>query len=398
MRVSEVVSPSNNAELSSYPVVIKLEFPEGSSDKQFSANLNGLDVTHLFTPLRNGTRSAILYRRNINLGGNSFTASDGASVAKVHFTFRQPAGVPGSSSQSLGNYVSIQTRSIQGNGSQLSDYGITIGSTTQWAPNTTYLDLTANGPDGLTGFQVLLVDRATGSVVSNTSFGTAVELGAEIFEFLLEDSSFYSGCGEFGCLVFIQDFQASTVNGYQPRVAAAPVEAGGSALLDTYPTTTYSLISSVSPVGGAPQFSGYESILAKESAAISGVLIPDNFNAYSFASPSRVTFSTGTAPSSTSNTVTIGSTKYTSATVPAGQGGLHVVEVDRKSLVLLAEATYTPINAGQLGTFHGLFKNFQAACPPAGDSCPCSSFRPWEPSANPPIPRGKWSGIRLHRT
>jgi hypothetical protein len=394
----QVVSPSNNAELSSYPVMIELA--GGGSDKEFHAELNGVNVTRQFTPLIHGKRTGIFYRRHIIQGKNSFIAHDGASVTKVHFTFQLPAGVQ-LSSEPGPEYVAVQTRVIQGDPNQLSDYGVQVGSTTYWAPKTTYQNFPATGA---TGFQVVLLDRATGNLVSNTSFGTFTEVGALIFDSTVGTSGFYSGCSDYGCVVIIQSLQSSGSGDgdgvTDAAIAQAVSSVGGSDTLQYYPeTSSYSLISSVSHGGHPLGASAYERILPTGSAVISGVLILDNVNAYTFASPSRVTFSTGTAPGSDSNTITVAGTQYTSDPVAAGQGGIQLVALNRQTLQLLFQKTYTPIDnpgigEGPLNQLDSDLNSLQGNCPPRGDSCPLvfvstigTVFKPqvYDPLTDPPL-------------
>jgi len=370
-----VISPAKGAELSSLPVEIKLYFPGDCRADEFRAELNGVDVTRRFGPLTNHVRRARFYGRHLNLGKNSFSAHYRNADARVRFTVQQATGLPGSTQSQL-SYVPITTRVVNGNGSQISDYGVQVNGQSYFAPSSTFQNQPATDAYG---FQVLVLDRATLSVVSNTSFGTASGSSVTAMVTALGQASFYSGCGEFGCLVIVQSFAGIGAAGdillnYPNEVFA---NIGGSGSIATqYASASYSLIANVTHQGTAPEGSGYDRVCstnspACKSAVISGALILDNYSAYTFAAPSRVTFSTGTAPGSTSNIVTVGANQYRSSSVASGQGGFQLVVLDSQTLTLLTNETFTPLNAQQLNLLNLIVNNTPPYyCLPSSENCP----------------------------
>ena len=370
-----VISPAKGAELSSLPVEIKLYFPNDCRADEFRAELNGVDVTRRFGPLTNHVRRARFYGRHLNLGKNSFSAHYRNEGARVSFTVQQASGLPGST-QSQPSYVPVTTRIVSGNGTQISDYGVQVNGQTYFAPSSTFQNQAAtNGY----GFQVLVLDRATLSVLSNTSFGTAGSSSVTTMVSALGKASFYSGCGEFGCLVIVQSFAGIGAAGdillnYPNEVFA---NIGGSGSIATqYDTATYSLIANVTPQGTAPWGSGYDRVCSTnspdcKSAVISGALILDNYSAYTFAAPSRVTFSTGTAPGSTSNVITVGAKQYPSDPVAAGEGGFQLLVLDSQTLTVLTDQTFTPLNVQQLNLLNLIVNNTPFYyCLSSSDNCP----------------------------
>ncbi len=372
-----VISPSKGDKVSSLPVEIKLFFPHQRRVEEFRAELNGVDVTRRFGPLRNHVRRARFYRRHLNLGSNSFTAHDGSEVARVKFKVEQAPGLP-ESAGTAPNYVPIATRVVNGNGSEISDYGVQVGGTTYFAPSSTYQNLPATSGYG---FQVLVLDRATLTKVSNTSFATPDDSSVNTLTAAIGQDSFYSGCGEFGCLVVVQSLAGIGAAGsiyvnYQSVVFGNIGGSGSIALQD--PASSYSLLTTVEVQGKSPAGSGYDRVCSPysavcKSAIISGALILDNYSAYTFASPSRVTFSTGTAPNSTSNVVTVGTKEYPSSTVASGQGGFQLVVLDSQSLTLLSNQTFTPLNSQQLNSLYNVF-NYDSSSGCLVDTINCPIF------------------------
>lgn len=382
-RSFRVISPAKGARLSSLPVEIKLffpkqnrlDFPVENRRDQFRAELNGVDVTRRFGPLTNHVRRARFYPRHLNLGSNSFTAHYEEAVTGVQFAVQQPPG-PAGSSQSQQNYIPITTRIVSGHGGKISDYGVQVNGQTYFAPSSTYAGQPAtNGY----GFQVLVLDRATLNVVSNTSFGTPDDASVNSLVSALAQGSLFSGCGEFGCLIAVQSFAGIgaagdlTVN--FPNQVFASIGGSGTLALQSA-SSSYSLIAAVTPQGTAPAGTGYERVCSTQSAVcrsavISGALILDNYSAYTFASPARVTFSTGTAPNSTSNTITVGANEYPSSTVASGQGGFQLVVLDSQTLTLISNQTFTPLDAQQLNEMSQIVSNTPFYnCLPESQNCP----------------------------
>lgn len=236
-----VVSPANHSKLSALPVEIKLYFPIGPRAEQFSAELNGVDVTRRFGSWRHQFRRARFFRRHLKLGHNSFTAHFGSAVANVSFTVEQGSGLPGSP-QSQPNYVPIQTRIVSGDGSQISDYGVQVGGTTYFAPATTYQGKPTTGGNG---FQVLVLDRATLNMVSNTSFGAVDNASVVLLSAVLAQPQNYSGCGEFGCLIIVQSFSGIGAAGDGGSAFLRIGSLGG--LVGFPAASSYSLITSLTP-------------------------------------------------------------------------------------------------------------------------------------------------------
>jgi hypothetical protein len=288
---------------------------------------------------------------------------------KVHDRKLRPTRPPDLDAGPRPLWVPIQTRIISGDGSQANDYAIGVGPAVYTAP--TPSDGTA------TGYQVLLLDRYTLDPVSNQSFPASSGSDVTSMANAMTSSSFTSGCGEFGCLMVVQSlngfgftpcvgqpgncsglpgslFQAL---GGSPQINYAcgelcPVQSSDTPEIVVMSRADYSLIANIAPGSSAGSGGGRERLTcldlgncgdvanADDHGAISGVLILDNNAAYTFAPPGRVTFSTGTGASATSNTITIGSTAYPSATIPAGSGAFQVVIVDGSTLELLFNGTF----------------------------------------------------------
>jgi hypothetical protein len=341
-----ILSPANDADYSSVPLRVSVRTTEDSCSSGFHASLDRVDITRLFGPSVHGVRQAFLYHRNLRAGGNRLVVGNGQQRDVVRFVFRPSSSAVPASSQSLPTFVPIKTRIVSGDGTKFSDYAARVGSQVYSAP-----DLNPADTDGY-GFQVLVLDRATLKLVSNNSYPTDFLGEVLSLDGKLKSQYLSSGCGAHGCLVIVQTFLGSGLGNNGLDLDGLGYIGGTTEMNNVNGNNGYSLITTVgNPNQGAPEESGYERIACSPrqavcgapihgSGQITGTLVLDNKNAYTFAQPSRFTFSTGTAPNSTSNTITVGSTEYPSSTLNAG-GGFQLVVLDRTTLDQVLNETYT---------------------------------------------------------
>ncbi|MGH9842813.1 MAG: hypothetical protein ACREEM_29080 [Blastocatellia bacterium] len=356
------------------PVEVKLRI-EGDP-RLFRAQLNNKDVTGRFKPL-SGVVSAVFTAGDLKHGDNNFEARLGADKVWRSFKVRSlrtdavaggpispgPIAQPGSPGADL--WIPIQTRIISGDGTKATDYAIKVGNQVYQAPPLS---------DGsATGYQILLLDRATLEPIyqnSNVSYPAGDVSRVNGLLGLLPN---LKKCGDNGCLLVAQSLQTL---GW--TLAECPVGVCGNLTTPGFffsamggspdrdldvangrtVNTGYSLIANVGPNGGQSG-TGYERLTCNQAndcgpgdwiptaggrSAISGALVKDNYDAYTFAYPGRAVFVTGTGDSTTHNTISIRGTpnlgEYGSDDIPNGYGAFHVVVIYRDSLQLVYQNTF----------------------------------------------------------
>ncbi len=236
----------------------------------------------------------------------------------------------------------VQTRIVQGEGYNFSDYSIQVGENTYYAPDC------VTTPPNYSGFQVLVLDQTTLAFKDHRSFPVPSEEPL-MWNFLsgLDDSSLFiisslynaapvDVCGgnplcplgtmleEFGATeIFTSNFDAS-LSYYLPKM--------------TTPTNfSYSLIG----IKGLGQNQGFElndwdhkvirldSTVNKIYSNISGYFVQDVNDQWTFIYPESVEIETRTGTSTTSNTITVGVVSSPSDTLESGaEGGFQVLVMD----------------------------------------------------------------------
>lgn len=364
-----IASPTSGADLTATPVTLQVNFANGADPTQLIASLNGRDISTQFGPAVNGARSAKVDWPDVNIGRNTFLAMDAAAQATT--SFRVDVAL---TQNSVGRLIPIQTRVVTGDGTHPGDYSVVVGSNSYQAPDP---------GDGAVGFQVVQLDRATLNLVSNVSYPTSTTDQVNTMISALTPNQFnvnYENCGVLGCILVIQSLNeigqtpcgTGTYNSSCATSSYASLFAnlGGSgdisAANGTQNFASYSLLTNISQGGvndfSLPAGSGYERLACTSNnittpncgtlpvpgfdstgtAQTSGVLILDNHDAYTFAYNARpVTFSTGVGGSSTQNTITVNGVQYASSSISPGQGAFQLVVLNRTTLALITNQTFT---------------------------------------------------------
>jgi hypothetical protein len=390
--VVKIVSPANDATLGTFPVTIQVSFTNGADPTSMQALLDGVDVTSSFSAAdNNGIRTAILSRPQINLGKNQLLVTASSQQLNSDFFLTSPLG--SAAAATMPSLVPITTRVVQGDGTKASDYYVEV----DMDPNNPLMIQSPTPSDGsANGFQLVYLSRVDLSEVGNVAVTNTPPPNGFFSSFLFQAlSNTPSGCGAAGCVLVIQSL--NTI-GYTPcapdqnipkdctemqtllfglgasaRVAFAEGHSNhiafsyigntpanvnaGEAIAGTFfesltcnssnygPTLDcdglgYPNTSFTAPTGAPPSGIG----------KISGALIRDNYNNYTFTqtAPPK-SFSSQTDPSGLSHTFTVDGTTYSSSPLGNVQGGIHLLILNREDLSAEFQRTYPSSADGSAG-------------------------------------------------
>jgi hypothetical protein len=371
------------------PATIQVGFTGGADPTAMKALLDGVDISSQFSAAdSSGVRKVQVNRPALNLGKNQIQVIDGTLRASSSFIVSLGGGGTGlGQSASLPLLIPIQTRYVTGDGSAATDYNIALYEDPN-NPNTPTL-IQAQTPSGgsNSGFQIVYLRRSDLSVVVNTTVTNQNVFGGylqTLFYWALTES--VPACGSGGCLLIVQSL--GTI-GYTPCAYTATYNTedcdgfgelfmglGGSARWlyanGTNNQIAYSFIGNT-PGGpgaggntagtyferltcsgsnnnpnnpcdflGSPNTSGTAPSNATPSQVgnIAGVLIQDNFNNYTYAQNAPpVSFSSGLDNTNVSHRFTINDVDIWSNFFGTGNGGFHVVVLDRTTLNMVDQAS-----------------------------------------------------------
>ncbi len=367
----DIVWPSPGAVVTATPVKVSIEAPDRQSDS-FGVTINGKSIEQLFSNPENGKSSALLRRRNLRIGENTLRIRyANHETSSVDFTYAPAAtGLGGSAPASTNpDYFAIQTRLVGGAGVNPGDYYTQVGSTRYVAPDS----------NGVTGFHVVALDRADGSLKFNIVLPNYGLQGAFIAAQIQQQAA-KSCTGEWGCILIISSMQTigstpcpiyprGSCDNFDPGVSMAYL--GGTTRINyldgTRGTNSYSMITTIGQYGQGLRSSGQaDERLACQSSSgclvdgdapnvwtghgdISGALVADNHNALTFTPVSRPTFSLQATPNAGDiNTITVNGQRY-SASLAGASGGFHILILDASNLGVSFNYAL-PATAGGLST------------------------------------------------
>ncbi len=199
-----IVAPADNSTVSG-PVNIDVSATNVSDTSQVRVLLNGSDVTGELS-ISGDTWSGTVQPPEINYGKNQIQVRYQDLRANSSFIVDTASGGSGELGAMAQTFlVPITTRVLRNNDPMTTtNWGIQVGSTTYWANPTVNC---SNGPCNQ-GFQILLLDRQGLGMVSKTSYNVASP--PDIYSYspfiMALDSAVANtpGCGRAGCIMVIQ--------------------------------------------------------------------------------------------------------------------------------------------------------------------------------------------------
>ncbi len=392
-----IKSPTDGSTVTTLPTTIQVSFTDGADPTAMKALLDGVDITAQFAGAdSSGTRSMQVDRPALNLGKNQIQVIDGTLQASASFTVSF-GGLGSGQSASLPLLVPIQTRYVTGDGSVATDYNIALYEDPN-NPNTPTLFPAQTPSDGSnTGFQIVYLLRSNLSLVQNSTVPNQNPSGQFYANPLYVTlTNVPTGCGSGGCLVIVQSLGEL---GYTP---CANYNGNNNTFIDclgfqelfqrmggsarwlfangTNQQIAYSFVGNTNPGGpnyssntpgtfferltcsgsntnnnnpcdylGSPNTSGTAPGNATPSQIgnMAGVLIRDNFNNFTYAQNAPpVSFSSGLDNANVSHNFTINGVTIWSDFFGTGNGGFHVVVLDRTTLNMVAQASFKHDPAG----------------------------------------------------
>jgi hypothetical protein len=199
-----ISAPASGATLTVLPATITLNLLNGATLSSAKVTLNGTDITSAFVSGANNTATATI-TSGVYVGSNRIQVTLPSQTVASPFSYdpssasTPPPAPPGSgASTTLADTIPIQTRVQMKNGIGQQGWGIQVGQTAYPEPHG-YTD----------GFQVLVLNRSSLALVSNTSYSLS---GGANYTFNLEQflgaitpsTAFTNACGSAGCLLIIQ--------------------------------------------------------------------------------------------------------------------------------------------------------------------------------------------------
>lgn len=396
----EIVAPADGAALNRSPIDIVVRVGAGADPAALRVLLGGVDISDRFQSAdADGTRRAQVDRPAVNLGRNQLRASVGSLQVHASFLFGLGDGDPVAAALPL--LVPVRTRVISNDGSQAGDYAVALYANPADPQSATLYPAPKLSDGSTTGFQVLYLRRTDLSQVSNVSVPNPQTPGnpfylSPLFAQLQQPPA---ACGTTGCVLIVQSLgtmgytpcfadplsqdcaawsllfrgmgasaRSAYANGSSAAVAysyignsvaagplAAPLPAGthferlscsgsnydGGPVCDAlgFPNTSFS-----APANAAPSQIG----------AISGVLVRDNYNSFTYAQNAPpVHFSTSTDTAKMQHTVTVDGIKYPSSLPSGARGGFHLVMLNRNDLSLVQNQSFAA--TGDNGAVVSLF-------------------------------------------
>lgn len=370
-----IVSPEDGSTHdTSTPVTIKVAFASGADAAAMQLLLDGVDITSQFTMADSGgVRQATVNRPAVNLGKNQILVRSRSQRATSDFFLSAtPLGSAGSPTLGQGHalplLVPIKTRVVTGDGSKATDYNIALYKNPDDPTAATLIQAPALDDGSNTGFQIVYLKRTDLSVMSNVSVSTAGS--TYTFKNSPLNSAFVPAvdCGAAGCIEIVQSLgkighvcnpnafddcnwlsavlsvylgvsdRLQYANGQSNQIEFSSISnAGGTGA--SAGDFFESLTCSGSNYGGGPKcdtlgypntsFTAPKNATASQLGAISGALIRDNYDNFTFVQTRRpVAFSIVTdanGPNGLTNTVTVDGVPYVSQPLNGATGGFHLV-------------------------------------------------------------------------
>jgi hypothetical protein len=385
-----IQSPSSGAVVTTLPVTLSVSFVNGADPSSMKALLDGVDISAQFSaPDSNGVRQAQVNRPAVNLGKNQLQVTSGTLMSSVAFTVS--LDLLGASASTLPLLVPIRTRVLNnGTGTKATDFNVAVYEDANNPTNATLIQAPALADSSNTGFQVVYLRRADLSLIANISVPNPDQASDKSLNALSPISQALippAGCGAVGCNVVVQSLGSI---GYAPCTAQHFYDCvfwtslfeglGGSGRIgyvfgDNNPIVAYSLVgNSISqgpinqPVAAGTYYEsltcsgnnygnngvmcdslGYPntSYTAPNNATpdqigyISGALVRDNFNNFTYAQNALpASFSTTTNKSTLVNTITVNGVPYMSGNLGGSLGGFHLLVLNRTTLAVEQENTF----------------------------------------------------------
>ena len=391
-----IKSPSNGAVVTSLPVTLSVTFLNGADPSTMKALLDGVDISAQFSaPDSKGVRQAQVDRPAVNLGKNQLQVTSGTATSSVAFTIS--VDLLGASASTLPLLVPIRTRVLHnGTGTKATDFNVAVYEDPNNPTNPTLIPAQALSDGSNTGFQVVYLRRPDLSQIANISVPNpdqasdrSLSVSSPIYQALVPPAA----CGNVGCIVILQSLGSI---GYAPCTAqhffdcaflSSLFEAlGGSGRVayvfgDNNPIIGYSLIGNTNAQGpvNQPVTAGtyFESLTCSgnnygsngikcdslgypntsytapsnatpdQIGVVSGVLIRDNFNNFTYAQNALpASFSTTTNKSTLVNTITVNGVPHMSGNLGGSLGGFHLLVLNRTTLAVEQENTYPSSKSG----------------------------------------------------
>lgn len=376
-----ILSPDDGATLAADPVDLTIRFDGAADPTAMRVLLDGVDVTAQFETVDGMTHHTTVRRPALNLGRNQLQVTSGPHRATAEF-FLSYSGL-GDDPSTLPLLVPIKTRVLTGPGTQASDYNVALYLDPDDPDMPTRVQANATQYGTSDGLQLVFIRRSDLKVLSNASYGFLEDVDFDVFEAAFTSPP--AECGSTGCLAVVQSLvsigdmrcasggpldpacqgfieflrqigasgRLAFANGENPQIAfsfvgnvSVPfdgVSAGtfferltcrGSNYGDTepvcdflgFPNTSFS-----APAGATPDQIGN----------LDGVLVRDNFGAFTYAPAGRpVSFSTATTSQPLGHTITVDGTAYATDALNGAPGGIHLLILDRTTLAPVANQTF----------------------------------------------------------
>jgi hypothetical protein len=386
----EVVTPADGATVSGGSVAISVSATNIQDASLVTVLLDGVDVTaRLSAPNANGARSIKVQPPDINYGKNQIQIRYEDQRVESSFIFdsstSEGSGLPGvAPANSTNLLIPIKTRALQNKDPTVAtNWGVQVGS------NVYYSGLCGTSPCKQ-GLQILLLSRQNLSVVSNTSYEvdsiSDYAQGSPLASALKAATGSVPGCVPGGCIMVMQSLQQI---GFAPcygtdlnicpntsddikYFAATLMKLGASGSVlwanASSPAVAYSFIGNVgsgnvqNSVGGTQyerlgcsatryqnptnicdSLGDFNSSLNSpddpaQTGALSGVLIRDNYNSFTYApSAPQMTYTFGktvvnkvdTNVVSINGSTTEGDGQYTMTLPSNSRGGFRLLILNR---------------------------------------------------------------------
>jgi hypothetical protein len=396
----KIVAPPDGVIVKGAPVTVSVSAANVPDPANVLVWLNGSDITaKLGAANANGVSSANVGLPDVNYGKNQIQVRYNGLKVNSSFIFDAASGTgtgKGLTQVSSTNLaVPVKTRVLRNGDPNIpTNWGIQVGDITYWS-NVPILSDKTPCPDCNQGFQVLFLNRQDLSLVSNISY--IVSSPYDIYSYspfiiALQNAAqgVLNGCEHGGCIMVMQSltligyapcYNQSNVSrdcaGYSPdaqREADYLSQLGASDIVlyanDGSAHTAYSFIGNAAggknknSIGGTQYerlgcsdttFGGNPTICDSlgafssslnsppdptQTGAISGMLIRDNYNSFTY-SPNapelNYTFGTGTVNGALTNVVSIdGSTtegegQYSMSLPKGSRGGFRLLILDRNN-------------------------------------------------------------------
>jgi hypothetical protein len=390
----KIIAPADGSAVNQTKVKLSVSFTGGADPSTMRALLDGVDITNLFgAPDSSGVRSVMVSTPAINLGKNQIQITSGVFSANTSFFLALPDSVS-SPTAPPSLLVPIQTRVVKNDGSKPTDYNIAVYPDPNNPTTPTLYQATAPPSGANQGFQILYLSRVDLSLISNITvdnFPPPQDGEFQFFPFYANASSPPSACPTVGCLEIIQSI--GTI-GYAPCISNSEATntkdcASFAAMLNNLglsgrlayanganPNIAFSSISNVPSSSGLAgtffesltcsgsdystslplcdnlgypntSFTALSNAPPSQLGNISGALIRDNFNNYTFAQNAPAArFASLTTNNGHSHNFTVNGVDYPSSSLNGADGGFHVLILNAKDLSLEQNVTFPSSMSG----------------------------------------------------